>query len=184
MNDRKSETGNGMALDVLRAVLKSQYLAALQMLRDAIELCPDGEWTRADWENPFWRVAYHTLFFTHLYLQPNEPAFRAWESHREYYQILGALPWPPHDMPKIGEPYTREEVLSYCRVCEGMVNDAVDALDLLSPDCGFWWYGKMSKAEHQIVNVRHIQHHAGQLIDRVRAATGRGVEWRGSGSAE
>ncbi len=140
-------------------------------------------WRKAWFDpNSFWRVAYHTLFFTHFYLQPNDAAFRPWERHREEYQFLGALPWPPHRQPNIGEPYTKEDVLAYWLVCDRMVDGDVDALDLLSPDCGFWWYGKMSKAEHQIVNIRHIQHHAAQLIDRVRAAGGPGVEWKGAGT--
>jgi len=29
----------------------------------------------------------------------------------------------------------------------------------------------------QIVNIRHIQHHAAQLIDRVRSAAGVGIRW-------
>ena len=28
----------------------------------------------------------------------------------------------------------------------------------------------MSKLEHQLVNLRHIQHHAAQLADRLRSA--------------
>jgi hypothetical protein len=60
-------------------------------------------------------------------------------------------------------------VLEYWEFCDGMVDDAVDALDLDRAECGFSWY-RMSKLEHQFVNIRHIQHHGGQLIDRVRSA--------------
>jgi hypothetical protein len=35
----------------------------------------------------------------------------------------------------------------------------------------------MSKLEHQFVNIRHIQHHGAQLIDRVRSATHVGIGW-------
>ncbi len=72
------------------------------MLKQAIELCPDGLWTGGNYPVPFWRVAYHALFYTHLYLQPDEKAFRPWEHHRDQYQFLGAVPWPPHAPPKIG----------------------------------------------------------------------------------
>ncbi|OFX13476.1 MAG: hypothetical protein A2V59_04800 [Armatimonadetes bacterium RBG_19FT_COMBO_69_19] len=57
-----------------------------------------------------------------------------------------------------------------------MVDDAVDALDLNDPQSGFSWY-KVPKVEHQIVNIRHIQYHQAQLADRLRAATGAGVNW-------
>src|ERR1043166_5324966 len=65
-----------------RSELKSQYHAALAMLREAIERCPDEEWLSRDHKNAFWQVAYHVLFFTHLYLQPNEAAFVLWSQNR------------------------------------------------------------------------------------------------------
>jgi len=56
-------------LRMVQPVLKSQYHASLTMLRDAIEHCPPEEWLSTDHKNAFWQVAYHALFFTHLYLQ-------------------------------------------------------------------------------------------------------------------
>lgn len=172
-------TGSAKAAKALRPALKSQYHAALDMLRQTIDQWPQELWNSSGYANPFWHIAYHTLFFTHLYMQPNEAAFRPWEHDREEYWSLGPLPYPPHRAPRIGEPYTKAEILEYWRVCERMVNDAVDTLDLDALDCGFPWY-TMPKAEHQIMNIRHIQHHAGQLSDRVRAATGSGVDWTGA----
>jgi hypothetical protein len=40
----------------------------------------------------------------------------------------------------------------------------------------------MSKLEHQLVNLRHIQHHTGQLADRLRQAADRGLRWVGGAS--
>jgi hypothetical protein len=40
----------------------------------------------------------------------------------------------------------------------------------------------MPKLEHQFVNLRHIQHHTGQLADRLRQAANRGVQWLGGAS--
>jgi hypothetical protein len=75
-----------------------------------------------------------------------------------------------------GEPYTQAQVLEYWEFCDRMIDDAVDALDLDGSESGFSWY-RMSKLEHQLVNIRHIQHHAGQLIDRVRSAADVGIHW-------
>ena len=122
---------------LLRAALKSQYHAALALLQQAVELCPDGEWTKGD--PAFWQVAYHTAFYTHLYLQPNEAAFKPWEHGRDEYHFLGTLPWPPHRPPKLGEPYTKAQVLTYVAQCQEMVDTAVDVLDLTSRDPGFPW---------------------------------------------
>ena len=60
---------------MIRSVLKSQYHASLAMLRDAIEHCPTEEWVSTRHKNACWQVAYHTLFFAHLYLQRDEAAF-------------------------------------------------------------------------------------------------------------
>src|SRR5437016_11355850 len=56
-------------IEMMRPVLKSQYHASLAMLRDTIERCPDALWTSGDYLNPFWRIAYHALYYTHFYLQ-------------------------------------------------------------------------------------------------------------------
>jgi hypothetical protein len=150
----------------IKAALKSQYHAALAMLEPAIEECPVELWAREHPASPYWQIAYHVLFFTHLYMIQNEDAFTPWEHHREETQFLGELPWPPHDPPNSGEPYTREQVLAYWRAVDGMVDATIDAVDLEAEDCGFWWY-ELTKLEHEWMNVRHIQHHTGQMRDRL-----------------
>lgn len=77
---------------------------------------------------------------------------------------------------KTWRPYTKAEVLAYWRICDAMVDAAVDSLDLKASQSGFSWY-KIPKLEHQIVNIRHIQYHQAQLADRLRVATGAGVGW-------
>ena len=162
----------------LRSALKAQYHAALEMLRDTIDRCPDDLWTAGGHPSQYWQIAYHALFFTHLYLQPNEEAFHPWAHHRQEYQCLEQVPWPPHGPPHLGKPYTKEEVLEYWRICDGMIDAGVDALDLDASTCGFFWYD-MPKLDHQLMNTRHIQHHAGQLDDRLRIVGGE-IGWLGS----
>jgi hypothetical protein len=91
---------------------------------------------------------------------------------------IGGPPDPASNLPIIPHPYSKEDGLAYWEICDEMVDAAVDALDLRRRDCGFHWY-KMSKLEHQIVNIRHIQHHTAQLGDRLRAAHDVGVKWVG-----
>jgi hypothetical protein len=153
----------------VRAVLKSQYRAALAMLREAIDRCPDDEWLRRDCKNAFWQVAYHALFFTHLYLQPTEQAFVPWRHHQG------------DDDGTKGAPYSKAQVLEYWGFVDRAVDSAVDAVDLTSTESGFSWY-RMSKLEHQLVNIRHVQHHGAQLADRVRAAADIGIKWVSSGT--
>ncbi len=168
---------------LLRTALKSQYHASLAMLRQAIEECPEDLWYSTDQVNAFWQTAYHTLFFAHLYLQPNAAAFRPWEKHQRNVQNddgIGGPPDPKSSLPLIPDPYTKELVLEYWRVCDNMVDSAVDAFDPLSPESGFSWY-KVTKLEHQIVNIRHIQHGAAHLAGRLRATLDVAVDWVGAG---
>lgn len=165
-------------LAALRPALTRQYRAALAMLRDAIDRCPDALWTDPAPTNAFWQVAYHTLYFTHLYLQPDEAGFQPWAGHQADVQHEDAIAGPADrtsPLPLIPRPYTRAQVLAYLDHV-GEAVDGVDALDLAATTSGFSWY-PMGKLEHQLVNLRHVQHHVGQLADRVRAATGDGVRW-------
>ena len=162
----------------IKPILKSQYRASLDMLKQTINYCPENLWTDAAYPNPFWHVAYHALFFLHMYLQPDSDSFRPWSKHRKDYEFMGPVPWPPHNQPNIEEPYTKGQLMEYLHLCEEMVDDAVEKLDLDAQECGFWWY-KMSKFEHQFVNIRHTQHHAAQLMDRLRQVAGVGVDWIG-----
>lgn len=61
-----------------------------------------------------------------------------------------------------------------------MVAQKLDEMDLAAAKCGFWWY-RMGKLEHQIVNIRHIQHHAAILSARLRTEVGVGVKWVSAG---
>ena len=164
----------------LHDTLKSQYEAALRMLDDAIEKCPEQLWIDSSVRNPFWRLAYHTLFYTHLYLSSSEATFVLWEKSRPNLQFMGKLPWPPHDTIDPGEPYTRSELRQYLGVLRSQLGDLLSKSELDGP-AGFDWI-PFSRMELMLYNLRHLQHHGGQLADRIAVATGQGVVWVGYGS--
>ncbi|MEZ5286685.1 MAG: hypothetical protein R2712_18130 [Vicinamibacterales bacterium] len=169
----------------MKPVLKRQYHAGLGMLRHAVEACPDPLWSAGGHTSAYWQVAYHTLFFTHFYLHGDQASFRPWEGHQGAVQHEDALTSPPDPAstrPLLPEPYSRDAVLAYWQVCADFVDPAVDAMDLGRADCGFWWY-RVSKLEHQLINLRHLQHHTAQLVDRLRTATGTASRWLASGPA-
>ena len=56
----------------VHAAIRSQYLAALEMLKLSIVNCPQPMWDDPADRNRFWYVAYHALFFTHVYLQDKD----------------------------------------------------------------------------------------------------------------
>ena len=161
-------------------IVISQYRASLAMLRTAVEDCPDELWNRASDDNAFWQIAYHTLYYAHLYLSKSDEAFEAWPKHIEDYPHMGRLPWPPNDLPKIGDPYTKDDILEYFDYIDERIAGFVAAAPYEDP-AGFFWL-PFTRGELHFYNIRHIQHHAGQLIERLRQATGNGVDWVRSGS--
>jgi hypothetical protein len=94
------------------------------------------------------------------------------DKHRPDYQRLTAR--PPDSAQLI--PYSQAEALEYGGRIDAGVAAALARLDLTAPEFGFSWY-QMQKFEHQLVSLRHIHHHTGQLVDRLRDATGHGSPW-------
>ncbi len=147
-------------MEFLRSALKGQYRAGLAMLRNCIEVCPDDLWPADEHPRAYWRITYHTVFYTHLYLMPEEAAFKPWEKHSWHGPVL----WLDEEegVPPIETTYTRAELIEYVDMVDGMVGEWVDALDLESQSSGFHWY-KIPKLDHQLVNIRHLGLHVGQL---------------------
>ena len=164
-----------MAETNLHDILGKQYRAAMAMLKEAIAKCPESLWLDTAYPNKFWHIAYHVLFCTHMYLQNSYEEFAPWKKHRENYQWLGGLPWAPNERPKIETAYTQEEILEYLQICSEEIEAKVPSLDFSAPS-GFHWL-PFGKLELQIYNIRHIHHHTGQLIDRLRTVAGIGVVW-------
>lgn len=164
--------------DAIRDALRSQYHAALTVLLRAVDACPPELWDSARHRNATWQVAYHTLFYAHLYLAQREDDFRAWEHHRPGYNRF-----PGSEAERAAlRPYTQAEIRAYGICCQALVDAALPPLDLDAPESGFSWY-TMPKLEHQLVNLRHIQHHAGQLAERLRQGADLASPWVGKGSA-
>ena len=161
-----------------KKIIKSQYRAALAILGDAIEKCPDTLWAEQGVTQPVWHIAYHALYFTHLYLQVRGEDFVPWAKHRNEYQFFESVPWPPYRAVKIGEPYTKAELLEYLALCQKEVEEKVSSMDLNAAS-GFSWL-TFSKMELQFYNIRHLQHHVGQLDDRLRINAGIGISWIGA----
>jgi hypothetical protein len=146
----------------IRASLKGQYLAGFKMLGECIELCPDSIWTSGKHPRNFWRIAYHAIYYSHLYLQPDLESFVAWSKHIDDVSCL----W---ESPDVVEPYSKQDLLDYLDDVSAKVSDYVDALDLDSLSTGFSWYTTMGKLDHQLMNLRHLQGHVGQLSELLMA---------------
>ncbi len=157
----------------VQSALKGQYHAGLKMMRQCVEQCPEDVWRGGTHPRNPWRIAYHAAFYTHLYLQPSEHDFTPWEKtdkSKDTARILWAEP-------PLVEPYTGDEILSYIDELDANVDGFVDALDLDADQTGFSWYPGMAKLDHQILNIRHLQGHVGQLSE-ILMALGIDTDWK------
>lgn len=150
-------------------ILIAQYRAALEMLRQAIDRCPETIWDNHDTGASFWQIAYHAVFYTHLYIQDSQHTFTAWPKHREEYQLGDQLPQPPR------QPPDKTIVLEYLDFCEQQVVEKVMATDL-GADSGFEWL-PFCKLELHLYTIRHIQQHVGELMERLGSRAAIGVDW-------
>lgn len=157
----------------IKKTVKSQYGASLEMLRQAILSCPDSLWHSPGYKNQFWHIAYHVIFFTHLYLHRSEEDFVPWEKHRRECLSLQH----PQDETDDPVPYSKEEILAYLALCLEQMEGHVDALDL-EAESGFHWL-PFDKMELQIYNIRHLQQHTGELCERLGARGDVEVDWVG-----
>ncbi len=158
-------------------IIQSQYLATLAMLEQTVVRCPDELWDNVDDKVKFWHIAYHALFYTHLYLQKSGDDFQPWARHRPDYEQMGPPPWAPDQQPEIGEPYQKADVLEYLAFCRQMVATTAPTLVLDAPS-GFEWL-PFTKFELQIYSIRHLQQHAGELMERLGSRVGVEIDWIG-----
>ena len=97
-----------------------QYGAAIDMLGDVINLCPDHLWTVAVYADPederfgqFWFIAYHTLRWLDLFLTGTREGFTPPSPF-----IVGALP---------ERPYTKDQILAYLGACRKKCQSTIEA---------------------------------------------------------
>lgn len=161
----------------LHRVIRSQYGASLAMLEEVIRACPASDWDDSSHRNRFWRIAYHTLFYADFYLSESEQRFSPWERAQPEANFLGPLPWPPHRDPQPAAVYSPGDLLEYAGIIRHSLGQRIDATPFDAPS-GFPWL-PFDRLELHVYSIRHIQHHAGQLIERLRWSNGTGVDWVG-----
>ena len=158
-------------------VIVSQYLAVLEMLKESIDQCPGSIWNDPNDKVKFWQIAYHALFYTHLYLQESEEAFTPWPKHRQGYHSLGHALQQQDSGPERVAPYEKDTVLEYLAFCQQQVVERVPRLNL-EAGSGFDWllFGKL---ELQFYTIRHIQQHTGELMERLGTRADLELPWVG-----
>lgn len=157
-----------------KEVLWQQFGAAIDMLENAIDACPDEVWSdpskRPEWPANdvvgYWYLIYHTLFFLDFYLTdvPQEEFRPPAPFTLDELDPAGLLP---------ERPFTKEELRPYLEYDRRKVRSVIAALDdkdaferktRTKPDMGM--------VELLLYNMRHVQHHTAQLHLILRQRTG------------
>jgi hypothetical protein len=160
-----------------KASLERQYVAALDMLENAIRACPEPVWDEAVTPVPqrFWYLAFHTLFWLDFYLSESEVGFAP------------PAPFTLGEMDPAGvypeRAYTKPELLDYLAHGRAKLRRALRSLDeaRASGRCGVA-AREMSVFELRLYDMRHVQHHAAQLNLILRQRTDSAPRWVGQGA--
>ena len=163
-------------------MMDRQFAAAIQMIRAAIEACPEQLWDDRTDGSPFWHLAYHALFYVDFYLSDDEKTFQAMDFHKDKAHFL------PGDYGEYGGivatpeyAFRKDQLLRYADHCLRKCGEIFEKLsdERALERCGFWWY-ELNVGEFLLNSLRHAQHHAGQLALLLRRRAGIGIEWLGT----
>ena len=140
----------------MKRIVWRQFGAAIDMLENAMRDCPDDLWSDRSRQPEFWYLAYHTLFWLDLYLSgPVEGFAPPAPFTLEELDPAGLLP---------ERPYTKRELQRYLEHGREKCRSAIDGLTEQREGERFrFGWGEASYSELLLYNMRHVQHHAGQL---------------------
>jgi len=150
-------------VEYVKSILTNQFEAALCMMDHCIRACPPEHWEGKIANRTFRWVAYHTLFWLDLYLSPgDEDAFVL----RDFHHRGGD---EREDTVGPGAGLSKDETLAYVLICrlKTLAVLAAETAESLQGPGGFS-YRPNTRGELHIYNLRHVQHHAGQLSAYLR----------------
>lgn len=154
------------------------------MLTECLEKCPREHWDAPIARYTFWQVAYHTLCFLDVYLSPSDTAWRPRQDPAAPGGGLHPLGRAELENEYPSREFDRAELLAYASICREKIPTALDAETdaSLAGTSGFPRL-RFSRAELHLYNLRHVQHHTGQLTAALRR-TGIETSWARAGRAD
>jgi uncharacterized damage-inducible protein DinB len=155
---------------IWKTIIWQQFGAAIDMLENAMLACPDELWRDRSRFPEFWYVAYHTLFWLDFYLSDSFEEFAPPEPFTlDEMDPAGLLP---------ERPYTKDELQTYLEHGRKKCRATIEALteEKAGKRCRFSW-GEVGGAELLLYNMRHVQHHAGQLNLILRQTVDSAPRW-------
>jgi hypothetical protein len=148
--------------------LWKQFGASIDMLENAIKMCPDDFW---DTEKKFWYNAYHCLFWLDYFLTIEPSKFSPPKPFTlSEFDPSGLMP---------ERTYTKNELLNYLQESRGKCQQLISGLTTDEIINRRWInkYRDYSVFEILLYNMRHVQHHAAQLNILLRQGINDAPEW-------
>ncbi|HVF60914.1 MAG TPA: DinB family protein [Thermoanaerobaculia bacterium] len=152
------------------AILWPQLGAAIDMLENAIDACPEALWGDRSQQPEFWYLVFHTLFFLDYYLADSPEGFTPPAPFTlDELDPAGVLP---------ERPYTKDELRAYLAHGRAKCRAAIAALDdETARERRTFPVGEASVVELLLYNLRHVQHHTAQLNLILRQRTDSAPGW-------
>lgn len=165
-------------MELVRKSLAGQFEAALCMVQQCVATCPPEHWEGKIANDAFRQIVYHTLFYLDFYLTRDEGAFELRDLHQRGGDERG---------PALSPGLSQADTLQFVALCREKIAAALAAETeaTLQGPSDFSWL-KFSRFEAHIYNIRHVQHHAGQMSAYLRRvapalADPKALRWVGSG---
>ncbi len=154
-------------------LLFSQFGASIDMLENAIRMCPEEVWESDKTSHQFWYMAFHTLFWLDYYLSDDPANFQ---------------PPPPHTVAEFDDEgtipeqaYSKDMLLKYLEHCREKCRAKIASLTAESMQSIFCTDSGMEFTVFELLlyNMRHVQHHAAQLNLLLRQQIDDAPNWVG-----
>ena len=151
----------------LKESLWKQFGASIDMLENAITICPHEYW---DTDRKFWYNAYHCLFFLDYYLSMDVHNF---------------FPPPPFNFSEFEDVmpdkvYSKAELLDYLQSNRDKCHQLIAGLN--EEKLNSRWINESGTMNYSVLeillyNMRHVQHHAAQLNLLLRQGVNNAPDW-------
>ncbi len=167
-------------LEHFKELVINQYHASLQTLDLCVDKCPKATWQAPVHDLSFCQAAFHVLFFTDLYLGHDIESQKAQDFHETHINVFRDYEELQPRKPEL--MYEQTWIKTYIEHCRNKVTEVIDNETEASLTADqVWWKRTSSRAESHIYNIRHAQHHAAQLILRLRLNHNVEMPWIESG---
>lgn len=153
-----------------KTTIWQQFGAAIDMLENAMVACPEDLWTNRSLKPEFWYTAFHALFWLDFYLSDSAKGFAPPPPFTlDELDPAGILP------PRV---YTKAELRTYLDHGRKKCRTTIQALtDERAGRRYVFGSVDLSFGELLLYNMRHVQHHAGQLNLLLRQAVDSSPRW-------